>query len=327
MTPRTAGLILAFVFGLLAGWLIADAQETGKVYRIGIITGGTASSSRLNIDPFLEGLRELGYVEGKNVVIQYRHADGNRDRLPDLAAELVAAKPDIILGTGTRPIVAASQATQTIPIVAGGAGDLVGRGLVFSLSRPGRNITGSTRIATEVSAKRIELLKQVVSPVSRIAVIWSTQQDRDELREMEKAVVQLGVEIQPVRLRDPDALDRAYETMVAERADALIIIHSGFALSHRTQLIELAVENRLPSMCETARWSKSGCLMSYGPDLSHLYRRAAFYVDKILHGANPADLPVERPTKFEFVINLKTANKLGITIPPIILYRAHELIR
>jgi len=327
MKLRTIGLIVTLALGLLAGPLPAEAQQAGKVYRIGYLTLVSAANSKGNSDPFRESLRELGYVEGKNIVIEYRHADGKRDRLPKLAAELVRARVDVIVVAGTRAIKAAKKTTSTIPIVAGAAGDLVGAGLLASLARPGGNLTGSTRMATELGGKRIELLKEAVSKVSRVAVIWSTRQDGDELREIESAARQLGVKIQAAKIKDPNKFQSAYAAMAKERADALIILHSGFAYTHRRQLIELAEENQLPSMCEQARWTKAGCLLSYGPDLPYLWRRAAIYVDKILKGANPADLPVEQPTKFILVINLKTAKKLGLTIPPEVLYRADKVIK
>lgn len=219
----SVGLIAGVAFGLFAAPLPAQAQQAEKVYGIGILTGLSAENAKRNIDPFLEGLHDLGYVEGKNVVIEYRHADGKRDLLPELAAGLVHSKVDVIFVTGTSAIVAAKQATTRIPIVAGGAGDLVGSGLVASLSRPGGNITGSTRIATEMGAKRIELLKEAVPQVSRVAVIWYTRQDRGELKEMESAVRQLGVKIQPVQLRDPNKFQGAYAAMATKGVDALII--------------------------------------------------------------------------------------------------------
>ncbi len=327
MRLRTVTLVVTFALGLLAGPLPVEAQQEGKVYRIGILTGGSVSTAKRNIDPFLEGLRELGYVEGKNLVIEYRQAERKRDRLPGLAAELVRTKVDVILVVGTRPIAVAKQATSTIPIVAGGAGDLVRAGLVASLAQPGGNITGSTRMATELGGKRIELLQEAVSKVSRVGVIWSTRQDREELREIETVARQLGVKILPVKVRDPNQIQSAYEAMAKERADALIILHSGFAYTHRRQLLELAANERLPSMCEESRWTKAGCLISYGPDVPYLYRRAAVYVDKILKGAKPGDLPIERPTKFELIINLKTAKQIGVTIPPEVLLQATKVIK
>ncbi len=301
----------------------AEAQQTGKVYRIGYLAVGSAPY----IGIFREALRELGYVEGKNIIIEYRNAEGKRDRLPKLAAGLVRTKVDVIVVTGNRATKAAKQATSTIPIVVGGAGDLVRAGLVASLAQPGGNITGSTRMATELGGKRIEVLKEAVSKISRVAVIWSTRQDGDELREIESAARQLGVKVQAAKIKDPNKFQSAYAAMAKKRADALIILHSGFAYTHRRQLIELAEENQLPSMCEQARWTKAGCLLSYGPDAPYLWRRAAIYVDKILKGAKPADLPVEQPTRFELIINLKTARKLGLTIPPQFLAVANKVIR
>jgi putative ABC transport system substrate-binding protein len=317
--------VLAIV--ILASIHVAEAQQTGKVYRIGYLSQTSSSTALRNIGPFRESLRELGYVEGKNFVLEFRHADGKRDRLPGLAAQLVRAKVDVIVVAGTRAIKAIKKATSTIPIIAGAAGDLVGPGLVASLARPGGNLTGSTRLATQLGGKRIEVLKEAVSKISRVAVIWSTRQDGNELREIERAARHLGVKIQAVKIKDPNKFQSAYMAMIKERADALIILHSGFAYTHRKQLLELAEENQLPSMCEQAKWTKAGCLISYGPDVPYLYRRTAIYVDKILKGTKPADLPVEQPTKFELIINLKMAKKLGLTIPPQFLAVANKVIK
>jgi putative ABC transport system substrate-binding protein len=305
-----------------------EAQQPGKVIRIGILNSGSVSTAKSSHDAFREALRELGYVEGKNIVFEYRYADGKLDRLPDLAAELVRAKVDIILVAGTQTTTAAKRATRTIPIVVGAASDLVGTGLVASLARPGGNITGSTRISPELSGKRLELLKETVSKVSRVAVILSAvTTDQDAFNEMEAAARQLGVKLQAANVRDPNEFQSAYAAMVREHADGVIILRGSFTSFHRRQLVELAVKNRLPSMCEESVWTNLGCLMSYGPDLRHLWRRAAIYVDKILKGAKPADLPVEQPTKFELAINLKTAKQIGLTIPPNVLARADRVIR
>ncbi len=328
MRLRPVALVVTFALGLLAAPLPAEAQQAGKVYRVGYLTNRPVSpATNLRLIAFREGLRELGYVEGQNLVLEFRSAKGKRERLPEVAAELVRLKVDVILVAGTRAIKAVKKATSTIPIIAGGAGDLVGTGLVASLARPGGNLTGSTRMATELGGKRIEVLKEAVSKVSRVGVIWSTRQDREELRETETAAPQLGVKILPVKVRESNQIQIAYASMVKERADALIILHSGFSYTNRRQLLELAEKNQLPSMCEQARWTKAGCLISYGPDVPYLYRRAAIYVDKILKGAKPGDLPVERPRKFNFVINLKTAKALGLTIPPEILLQATRVIQ
>ncbi len=328
MRLRPVALVVTFALGLLAAPLPAEAQQAGKVYRVGYLTNRPVSpATNLRLIALRQGLRELGYVEGQNLVLEYRSAKGKRERLPEVAAELVRLKVDVILVAGTRAIKAVKKATSTIPIIAGGAGDLVGTGLVASLARPGGNLTGSTRMATELGGKRIEVLKEAVSKVSRVGVIWSTRQDREELRETETAAPQLGVIIRPVKVRESKQIQSAYAAMVKERADALIILHSGFAYTNRRQILELAEKNQLPSMCEQARWTKAGCLISYGPDVPYLYRRAAIYVDKILKGAKPADLPVEQPTRFELIINLKTAKKLGLTIPVQFLAVANKVIK
>lgn len=324
---RKAYVWLSLGATVLALSLSAEAQQAGKKYRVGILSQNTASGSKRNMDPFREGLRELGYVEGKNIIIEYRYADRKVDRLPALATELVRTNVDVIVVAGSRAIMAAKQAISTIPIVVGAAADLVGTGVVASLARPGRNITGSTRMSTELGGKRVELLKEALSKVSRVAVIVSTRQDREELKSTADAASKLGVKIQLVELRDRSEFQDAFPEIAKERADAIIILHSGFTFTHRKQLLELAAQNQLPSMCEQAAWTSAGCLVSYGPDVPHLYRRAAIYVDKILKGRKPGELPVERPVKFELIINLKTAKQLGLTIPPNVLARADRVIR
>jgi putative ABC transport system substrate-binding protein len=328
MTRRRIGLLITLPFALLVAPLLAAAQPAGKVYRMGVLSA--ASSSR--VDPrheaFLQGLRELGYVEGKNILMEYRYAEGQFERLPDLAAELVHLNVDIIVVAGTSTTAAAKQATSTIPIVVRSAGDLVGAGLVASLAKPGGNITGSTDISPDLSGKRLEFLREAVPKASRVAVLlYPSPEDRDELRETETAAVPLGVRVQPVEVRDPQEFQNAYAAMVQQHAHAVIMILSAFTGFHRRQLLELAAQHQLPSMCEPAEWTRDGCLISYGPDYVDLWRRAATYVDKILKGAKPADLPVEQPTKFELVINLKTAQVLGLTIPPTLLFQATEVIR
>ncbi len=329
MKKKIFGFTLTALF--LAPCFIVQAQQGKKVARIGYLATESSAESlggaQRHISPFKEGLRELGYVEGKNILIEYRYAEGDPVRLRELAAELVRAKVAVIVATGNRAITAAKQATTTIPIIVGGAGDLVGTGLVASLARPGGNITGSTRMSTELSGKRIEVLKDAVSRISSLAVILATRQDQDELKEMENAARQLSVKLQPVNIRDFSEFQSAFAAMVREHADALTIIHSGFAFARRKELVELAVKHRLPTMCEQTAWTDAGCLMSYGPDVPHLARRAAYYVDKVLKGADPAVLPVEQPAKFEFVVNLKTAKQIGLAIPPNVLARADRVIR
>jgi ABC-type uncharacterized transport system substrate-binding protein len=263
----------------------------------------------------------------ENIVIEYRYAAGNTNRLPDLATELVNLKVDVIvIGGGTTAVT--QKATTTIPIVVGSAGDLVGGGFVASLSKPGGNITGSTDISPDVSGKRLDLLKEVLPKSTRVAVLYyGGQGDLDEVKETEAAARHLGVRIQRVQARNSDGFVTAYAAMIKQQADAVIVIQSGGPLPHRKELSELAIKNRLPSLCETSLWTEDGCWMNYGPDLLHLWRRAAIFVDKILKGRKPADLPVEQPTKFEFIVNLRTAKLIGVTIPPNVLARADRVIR
>jgi len=312
---------------ILASVHLAEAQQARKVPRIGYLSAGSSLPPSPNLEAFRQGLRDLGYIEGKNIVIEYRYANGKLGRLSELAAKLVRTKVDIIFVTGNRAARAAKQATNTIPIIVGGAGDLVGTGLVASFARPGANITGSTRLSKELAGKRIEILRDSLSKVSRVAAILSTRQDQDELREMESAARQLAVKIQPIEVRDSNEFQSAYTAMARKDAEALIILHSGFSYNHRRQLLDLAVNNRLPSMCELSVWTDAGCLMSYGPDVVHIARRAAILVDKVLKGARPSNLPVEQPTKFELIINLKTAKQIGVTIPKEVLFRANKVIK
>jgi putative tryptophan/tyrosine transport system substrate-binding protein len=308
---------------------MAEAQQPAqKVYRLGVLSGALASSVDPRREAFLQGLRELGYVEGKNLLIEYRYAEGQIERYPDLAADLVRLQVDIIVVAGTHATAAAKRATSTIPIVVQSAGDLVGDGLVASLAKPGGNITGSTDISSDLSGKRLAFLREAVPQAAHVAVLLHPNPGgREELRETETAAVQLGVHVHPVEVRDPQEFPSAYATMTQRHAPAVIILLSTFTSFHRRQLLALAAQHRLPSMCEPVEWTRDGCLMSYGPDLSVLWRRAATYVDKILKGAKPADLPVEQPTAFKLVINLKTAQVLGLTIPPTLLFQADEVIR
>jgi ABC-type uncharacterized transport system substrate-binding protein len=323
---RKAGVLsILFVVVLLAVGVIADAQQPKKVARIGVLRTGSPADDP-NFDPFRQGLRELGYVEGKNIVIEYRYAEGKLDRLPDLVTEMLRLKPDVIVVGSTRFAEAAKRATSTIPIVVLG-GDIVGAGLVSSLARPGGNVTGLTGTSPDLSGKRLELLKDVVTKVSRVGVLWYPGRDEDEVKQTEIAGRALGIAIQSVQVQAVKEFDSAYAAMKRERANGVILIQGGFTLFHRKQLAGLAAKNRLPSMCEQSTWTDDGCLMSYGPSQTDRNRRAAIYVDKILKGAKPADLPVEQPMKFELVINLKTAKQIGLTIPQKVLARADKVIK
>jgi putative ABC transport system substrate-binding protein len=317
---------------LLAAPLAAEAQQAAKVARIGYLSPNLASSPHLR-DAFLQGLRDLGYVEGRNVVIDYRDAEAKLERVPALAAELVALKVDVIfVGGGTRVTLAAMQATKTIPIVFTSVGDPVESGLVTSLARPGGNATGLSLLYSELVGKWLEQLKQAIPGVSRVAVLWQPgafgeRTEKDTLKRAEVAARELGVRLQLVEARGPENFDRAFSEMTRARADALTVLSSNMFVSERRRLVDLAAKNRLPAMYNVREYVDAGGLMSYGPNLADLYRRAATYVDKILKGVNPADLPVEQPTKVELVINLKTAKALGLTIPQSVLGRADEVIQ
>ena len=296
----------------------AEAQQAAKVARIGHLATNPATSPHLR-EPFLQGLRDLGYVEGRNLVIEYRDAEGKVDRLPALAAELVALKVDVIVASGTLAALAAKQTTRTLPIVFSPAGDPVGSGLVTSLAWPGGNITGLSAFAPELVGKRLELLKQAVPGVSRVAVLWQPgafgeRAERDILKRAEIAARDLRVQLQFVEARGPADFAKAFSHMSMARADALTVLASNMFNSERRRLVDLAAAKRLPAVYSARELVDAGGLMSYGTNLADLNRRAATYVDRILKGTKPADLPVEQPAKFELIINLKTANTLGLTI-------------
>jgi putative tryptophan/tyrosine transport system substrate-binding protein len=316
---------------LLAAPLAAEAQQAVKVARIGFLAGNLAAIPHLR-EAFLQGLRDLGYVEGRNVVIEDRDAKGKLERLPALAAELVALKVDVIVAGSTPHALAAKQATRTLPIVFAAADDAVGSGLVTGLARPGGNVTGLSFLAPELVGKRLELLKQAVPGVTQVAVLWQPgglgeRTEQDQLKEADVAARALGVRLQFVEARGPADIDRAFSDMTRARAGALTVLTGAMFFINRIRLADLAAKNRLPTVYPWRDGVDAGGLMSYGPDLADLYRRAATYVDKILKGAKPAHLPVEQPTKFELVINLKTAKALGLTIPPSLLGRADEVIQ
>jgi ABC-type uncharacterized transport system substrate-binding protein len=320
------GVVLCAV--LFASCWYANAQQQKKLARIGLLAFSSAETlESRNIGPLRDELHKLGYVEGKNILVDYRSATGDRNRLRELADQLVRTKVDLIVVTGNQAAAAAKEATATIPIIVLGAGDLVGNGLVNSLARPGGNITGSTRMSTELAGKRLELLKESISRLSRLSIILATRQDQEELKELDDPARQLGVKIRPTNVQGLSEFQDVFASLVKERAEALIIVHSGFTFSNRGKLLGLATKSRLPTMCEESAWSYAGCLISYGPDVPHLARRGAHFVDKVLKGAKPADLPVEQPIKFEFVINLKAAKQIGLTIPPNVLARADRVIK
>ena len=316
---------------LLAAPLAAETQQAAKLIRIGILAGNRAASPH-TIEAFRQGLRDLGYVEGRNVLIEFRDAEGKPERLPALAGELLALKVDIVFAPSTPAALATKQATSTIPIVFAGAADPVTDGLVTSLAQPGGNVTGSSNLSAEVVSKRLEQLKQVAPGVSRIAVLWHQggsggRTEKEMLNAAEVAARSLGVQLQAVETRGPADFERAYSEMTRARADALTVLPIALFAFYRRRLIDLAAANGLPAAYPAREYVDAGGLMSYGADLADLHRRAATYVDKIVKGAKPANLPVEQPTKFELVINLKTAKALGLTIPQSFLQRANEVIR
>jgi ABC-type uncharacterized transport system substrate-binding protein len=314
---------------LIALCLSAEAQQPKKIPRIGLLGSLSASSSSdlIRTEAFLQGLRDLGYVDGKNIVIEYRYADGKFERLPSLAAELVRLKVDILVARGAPAAHAAKNATSTIPIVMGNAADPVGTGLVASLARPGGNITGLSDFNSGVITKRLELLKEVVPTVSRVAVFLNPANPTNppQLKEVQAVAPALGVTLLSLEVKGADDIERAITAMKRERTGAVLVI-GGAAGNHVPRLAELVVKNRLPTIWSSSEAVETGGLMSYGTNFADLYRRAATYVDKILKGAKPADLPVEQPTKFELAINLKTAKALDLTIPPSLLARADRVI-
>jgi putative ABC transport system substrate-binding protein len=305
----------------------SEAQQPTKIPRIGYLGGFSTDSTR--IDAFRQGLRELGYVEGKNIVIESRFAEGKQDRERALAAELVRVKVDVIVTVGSNATRAAKEATITIPIVMTQDPDPIGNGFVASLARPGGNITGLSNLNRELSGKRLELLKEVIPRLSRVAVFGTSTQPghAQALRETELAAKAFGVKLQYLDVLDPKDIETAFRATVEGRAEAVLGLGGAVLNPQRTRVVELAAKSRLPAMYSIREYVEGGGLMSYGVIITDLDRRAATYVDKILKGIKPADLPVEQPTKFEFVINLKTAKRIGLTIPPNVLARADKVIR
>jgi putative ABC transport system substrate-binding protein len=304
-------------------------QQAGKVPRIGYLRVTSASDRPPLLDAFRRGLGELGWVEGQNIVIDYRFAEGRVDRLPALAAELVRLEVDVIVSLGTQGVTAARNATETIPIVMIAVRDPVGIGLIASLARPGGNVTGVSGYAgLESVAKQLELLKETVPEIRRVAILSNPTNAYHQLaiREVNVAARSLGLQLQLLEARGPNEFDGAFAAMAKERVGALLVVSDVIFNSHRTRLADLAARSRLPAVYAVRESVEAGGLMSYGPSFLDLYRRSAAYVDKILKGAKPADLPVEQPTKFELVINLRTARALGLMIPPSLLQRADEVI-
>jgi putative tryptophan/tyrosine transport system substrate-binding protein len=324
MIRRAIALLTTIALGLLVAPLAPEAQPPKHVHRIGFLVSGVSY-----VEVFRQGLRDLGYVEGQTIALESRDTEGSYERLLPLVGELVRLPVDVLVVGGTTAVRTAQQATQTIPIVMAFSGDPVGTGLVASLARPGGNVTGLSLMALELSGKRLALLQEAVPGVTRVAVLRHPDNPATglTLRETEVAARGLGMQMHSLEVRTLPEVARAFHTMTREGAEALIVLPSGFFTVHRTAIVEVAAKSRLPAIYQEREYVEVGGLMAYGPNFADLYRRAASYVDKILKGAKPADLPVEQPTTFELVINLKTAEALGLTIPPSLLLQATEVIR
>ncbi len=314
---------------LFALCMPAEAQQPTKIPRIGYLSGSSPSTSPARRKAFQQGLRELGYVEGKNIIIEWRFAEEKFDRLPALAAELVRLKVDIIVTAGPQATRPAKQATSTIPIVMAQDPDPIGDGFVASLARPGGNITGLSSLAPELSGKQLELMKEIVPKLSHVAVFGTSINpgNAQNLREVELAAKAFGVKLQYLDVLSPNDIETAFQAASKPRADAVLMLPGSVLVLRRAQLTDLAVKSRLPAIYPQTEFTEAGGLMYYGTNTPDLFRRAATYVDKILKGAKPGDLPVEQPTKFEFIINLKAAKQIGLTIPPNVLARADKVIR
>jgi putative ABC transport system substrate-binding protein len=330
MNRRNAGLALLALLATGAAPLAAEAQQAGKVYRIGYLSTPTRESVERGLDAFLRKLRELGWVEGQNLTIEYRWAEGKVERLPDLAADLVRRKVDLIVAPAGSAALAAKNATSSIPIVMIFPSDPVEIGLVASLRRPGGNITGTTFTpGPEIFGKQLQILTETIPHATRVALLWNPADPSfaTQKREVEAAARSLHIRLQHVEARGPDEFDSAFAAMARERAHALLVGGTSTFLAHRTRIAELAVKGRLPTMCNFREIVEAGGLMAYTINMADFVGHAAVYVDKILKGAKPADLPVEQPTKFELTINLKTAKALGLTIPQSVLARADAVIQ
>jgi len=323
------GIGFVITLGILLGSLAAQAQQTGNVYRIGFLGNSTAALEANLVGPFREGLRDLGYVEGRNVLIEYRWAEGKYDRFPALIGELLALKVAVIVTAGTPATLAVKKATTSVPLVMTAVGDPVGRGIVTSLSHPGGNITGLTAISTEMDAKRLELLREVVPSVSYIALLWNAASPLQVLAEkqVQAAAQVLRMRVLSLGVKTEEEIKSALAVMARERPDALLVLADRLLLHHRALIMDFATRHRLPGVHAYRELVEAGGLMSFGPSYADMHKRAAYFVDRILKGAKPGDLPVERPRTFELVINLKVAKALGLTIPQSVLLRGTEIIQ
>jgi putative ABC transport system substrate-binding protein len=323
------GCLVTLILSLVAAPLAAAVQPAPKVPRIGVLSNNSLASASVHyLQPFRQGLRDLGYVEGQNIIVEYRFAEWHEDRLPALAAELVQLPVDVLVTLAAPATRVARQATTTIPIVFMIVNDPVGQGFIASLARPGGNVTGVSTLSSELSGKRLELLQEAVPGLRRVAVFWNAANPGMALqfREAQAAAQELGLVLHSVEVRGPDESDQAVAAALEAHAEGLVVL-AGPPVRYLTQLVDVAATHRLPAIDAESESVKAGGLMSYGPHYRALARRAPIYVDKILKGVKPADLPVEQPTKFELVLNLKTAQALGMTMPPSLLLLADEVIQ
>jgi putative ABC transport system substrate-binding protein len=320
--------LMTAVFLLVAVPLAVEAQAPTRVWHIGFLGAGSYASGDPRVEALRHGLRELGYAEGRNLAFEFRWAAGNANRLPALVAELAKLKVDVIVTQGTQATDAARRAVTTIPIVFSVAGDPIGTGLVASLARPGGNVTGLTDIAPEIAGKRLELLREAVPGITRIAVLWNPANPSaaPQMKDTGAVARSFGLSVRSLELRDVSQLEGAFAIAVQDQARAVVVLSDGALYGRRVQIAQLAAKHRLPCVAWTPEFADSGCLMAYGANVVEMHRRAAMFVDKILRGANPEGLPVEQPTKFELVVNLKTAKVLGLTISPTVLAQADRII-
>jgi len=321
---------LAFGTTLFALCFPAHAQQPRKVPRVGLLASGSSATDAPRMEAFRQGLRELGYVENQNIVIEYRYAEGKTERFPDLAAELVHLKVDAIVAAGATATRAAKKITTLIPIIMSNVTDPVELGLVTSLAHPGGNITGLTNLAPEVGGKRLELLKETVPNLSRVAVLGDPTSPSHAIgwRETESAAKSLGVQVQSLEVRPPNPdFEGAFAAIARDHSNALLTLSQPLIVVHRKQIVDFTLKRRIPAIFHSEDFIEAGGLMSYAPNIAAMWRRAAVIVDKVLKDTKPADIPVEQPTKFEFIVNLKAAKQIGLTIPPNVLARANNVIR
>jgi putative ABC transport system substrate-binding protein len=328
MIAKAFIIVAAFTISVLITPSASQAQLRGHVPQIGYLGTSSASLERELVTAFREGLREHGYVEGENIVIEYRWAEGNYQRFPDLVADLVKRKVDLILTAGTPGALAAKRATQTIPIVMAVTGDAVATGLVSSLARPGGNLTGLTTMVPDLEGKRLEILREVLPKLVTVVVLLNTSNPLTAIQweQTKTGAKALGIQLQPIELQRPEDFKDAFARIARQRPDAMMMVADRFQLAHRTQIVEFVAKTRLLAIYPYRDFVVAGGLMSYGPSYEDLFRRSATYVDKILRGAKPSDLPIEQPTKFEFLVNQKTAKMLGVAIPPSLLLRADHVL-